>query len=130
MHLVYPNYCHITTIYLITIVTLSSIQPKSTARLINQYSEHPQPDNSIATFQPSVKYSLLGPSYDCHLKKPSTLKSQTTEEEEQIYEVLDPEEDNRLSNATTGGMSWSVTISEDKSAGLYNRLQYSEKLAM
>ena len=45
-------------------------------------------------------------------------------EEEQIYEVLD-DEDNHSRKAKTRGVNRGVTISGDKN-GLYNKLEYSE----
>ena len=81
--------------------------------------EHPlQPDNSTS-FQPSVKYSLLGPSYNSQSQL-----SRNEMEEEQIYEVLD-DEDNHLRTAKARGVNRGVTISGDKNEP-YSKLEYSE----
>ena len=101
---------------------IDSIKPKSSTRIIHQYDEHPlQPDNSTS-FQPSAKYSLLGPSYNSHLSQSQLSRSEV--EEEQIYEVLD-EEDNHLQTAKARGVNRGVTISGDKN-GPYSKLEYSE----
>ena len=84
------------------------------------YDEHPLQPNNSTSFQPSVKYSLLGPSYNSQLSQ----LSRSEMEEEQIYEVLD-KEDNHLQKAKARGVNRGVTISGDKN-GPYSKLEYSE----
>ena len=109
-----------------TIISLNSIKPKSSTRVLHQYNELPlQPDNS-ASFQPSINYSLLNSKHDSSHISQSQLSRSEMEEEEQIYEVLDGE-DNRLETAKArgGGVKRGVAISGDKN-GPYSKLEYSE----
>ena len=111
-----------------TIISLNSIKPKSSTRVLHQYNELPlQPDNS-ASFQPSINYSLLNSKHESSQFSQSQLSRSGMEEEEQIYEVLDGE-DNRLeiAKARGGGVKRGVAILGDKN-GPYSKLEYSENL--
>ena len=101
-------------------LTIDSVKPKSSARIIHQYTEHPLQSDNTSSFQPSVKYSLLNPMDDSHLSQ----LSRSEMEEEHIYEVLD-DEDNNSGKAKARGVNRGVIILGDKN-GPYNKLEYSE----
>ena len=104
--------------------SLDSIRPKSSTRIIHQYEEHPPQPNNSTLFQPSINYSLLNPRFDTHLSQSQFSKSEM--EEEQIYEVLDGEDDNPPTAKARGGVGRGVTLSRDKNGAAYSRLEYSE----
>ena len=101
-----------------------SIKPKGITTTQNQYTDSDtttlQTINTTS-FQPSTKYSLLGPGCE----NPSKTEGAPTIDREGIYEVLDGDENGSIMKGPPNKDERRMLISQEQS-GLYNKLKFED----